>query len=87
MIEKEIRKFIIENFLFGKDNGELADHDSLLEKGIIDSTGVLELVQYLECTYSLQVKDEDLVPDNLDTIARAAAYVKRQREANPDIAG
>jgi len=77
----EIRAFIIENFLFGEDNGELTDDDSLLEKGIVDSTGVLELVQFLERTYSLKVKDEDLVPDNLDTIARAADYVRRQQDA------
>ena len=77
----EIRAFIIENFLFGEDNGELTDDDSLLEKGIVDSTGVLELVQFLERTYSLKVKDEDLLPDNLDTIARAADYVRRQQDA------
>ena len=77
---EEIRSFIIDNFLFGQNNGELSDDDSLLEKGIVDSTGVLELVQFLERTYSLKVKDEDLVPDNLDTIRRAADYVRRMKE-------
>ena len=80
-IRNEIREFIVENFLFGEDNGQLTDEDSLLEKGIVDSTGVLELVQFLERTYSLKVKDEDLVPDNLDTISRAAEYVRRQQDA------
>jgi acyl carrier protein len=72
-----IRDFIVENFLFGQDNGELSQDDSLLEKGIIDSTGVLELVGFLERAYQLDVKDEDLVPENLDTIRRAADYVQR----------
>ena len=80
-IRNEIREFIVENFLFGEDDGQLTDEDSLLEKGIVDSTGVLELVQFLERTYSLKVKDEDLVPDNLDTISRAAEYVRRQQDA------
>ena len=60
-IETEIRKFIEENFILeGEDN--LGEEDSLLEKGIIDSTGVLELVAFLEETYQFKIKDEELVP-------------------------
>jgi acyl carrier protein len=80
-VKTRIRAFIVENFLFGEEDGQLTDDDSLLETGIVDSTGVLELVQFLERTYSLNVKDEDLVPENLDTITRAAEYVRRLKDA------
>ena len=76
--KQSIRNFIIENFLFGDDNG-LSDKDSFLENGIIDSTGVLELVQFLEETYDIAVEDEELVPENLDSIANVVKYLKRKR--------
>ncbi|BBO72936.1 acyl carrier protein [Desulfosarcina widdelii] len=73
----EIRNFIIENFLFGNANG-LKDDTSFLEEGIIDSTGVLELVTFLEETYEIQVDDEELIPENLDSIDNVAAYLERK---------
>ena len=75
-----LREFIKENFLFGADD-PFADGDSLLEKGIIDSTGVLELVGYLETTYGVTIEDEDLVPENLDSINRIARFVESKRQA------
>jgi len=74
-IEQQIRGFIVENFLFGEPDNGLQDTDSLLEKGIIDSTGVLELVAYLEETYEIQVEDEELVPENLDSVANVTSYI------------
>jgi acyl carrier protein len=79
-MEKKIRDFIVENFLFGGPDDDLKDDDSLLDKGIIDSTGVLELVAFLEKSYGIQVEDEELVPENLDSIASVSAYVLRKRE-------
>ena len=73
----EIRNFIIENFLFGNANG-LKDDTSFLEEGIIDSTGVLELVSFLEETYKIQVEDEELIPENLDSIDNVATYLERK---------
>ena len=73
-----IRQFIIDNFLFGQDASGLQDGTSLLEQGIIDSTGVLELVAFLENNYGLQVADEDLVPQNFDSIDNLAAYIARK---------
>ena len=73
----EIRAFIVENFLFGNDDG-LEDGTSFLEEGIIDSTGVLELVTFLEETYEIQVEDDELVPENLDSIDNVAAYLERK---------
>jgi acyl carrier protein len=75
---EEVRFFIIDNFLFGQGGEDLEAGDSLMEKGIIDSTGVLELIVFLENTYGIQVEDEDLIPDNLDSIANLACYIERK---------
>lgn len=74
-IKKQIRKFIVDNFLFGQDEG-LTDSTSFLDKGIIDSTGVLELATHLENTFKIKVKDEELVPENLDSIDGVAKYLQ-----------
>jgi len=72
----EIRNFIVENFLFGDTANPLNDEDSFLENGIIDSTGVLELVSHLEETFGIKVEDEELIPDNLDSIANVVKYLE-----------
>ena len=73
-IKKEVKAFIIDNFLFGNDNG-LSDDTSFLEEGIIDSTGVLELVEFLEQTFEISIDDEELIPENLDSIKNVTTYV------------
>jgi acyl carrier protein len=80
-IEQDIRQFVIANFLFGEDNGSLKPDESFLETGIIDSTGVLELVAFLESTYGFRVKDNELTPDNLDSLDKVAAFVRRKQQA------
>jgi acyl carrier protein len=84
-VEGEIRKFILENFILD-GNEILGDEDSLLEKGIIDSTGVLELVAFIEETYQFKIKDEELIPENLDSIKNISTYIvlKRSSERKPD---
>lgn len=72
-----VREFVINNYLFGEDNG-LRDDDSFLDKGIVDSTGVLELVSFLEETYSISIEDEELIPENLDTLENIANYLDRK---------
>ena len=80
-LKEEIRGFIRENFLFENGGGgSLGDADSLLEKGIIDSTGILELVTFVEETYGIQVEDDELIPENLDSIENLAAFIRRKRE-------
>ena len=76
--KKKIRDFIVETFLFGADDEQLGDGDSLLESGVIDSTGVLELVGFLEEEFEIEVKDEELVPENLDSIDNLAAYIAKK---------
>jgi len=78
-IEQKIKEFIIENFLFGDSDNGLGNTDSLLENGIIDSTGVLELVAFIEQTYGIKVKDEELIPENLDSIVNITNYILRKQ--------
>jgi len=70
-----IRKFIFENFLFDADEGDLQNDSSFLDQGIIDSTGVLELVEWLEDEFNISVDDEELVPENLDSVNSLAAFI------------
>ena len=72
-----VRQYIVENFLFGED-GNLEDTSSFLETGIIDSTGILELVSFLEETFRVSIADEELVPENLDSIASVVAYLQKK---------
>ena len=77
--KQAIREFVVENFLFGEGNG-LKDETSFLEEGIIDSTGILELVTYLEDEFSITVEDEELIPENLDSIANVVQYLTTKQE-------
>jgi len=78
-IKTEVRNFLIDNFMMGLDPGELADRDSLLDKGIVDSTGVLELVGFLEENFEIKIEDEDLIPENLDSVDKIVAYVNKKQ--------
>lgn len=76
---EEIRKFVFDNFLFGQNEVALDDDDSLLDNGIIDSTGVLELVAFLENRFRITVEDTELVPENLDSVARLSRYIEQKQ--------
>jgi acyl carrier protein len=78
-VHDEIRQFIIDNFLMGQDSDSLKDDSSFLEEGVIDSTGVLELVGFLEENYEIKVEDEELIPENLDSIKNICAYLETKR--------
>jgi acyl carrier protein len=77
-MHQEIRRFIVDFFLFGRDDG-LANADSLLDRGIIDSTGVLELVAHLEKTYAIKVQNDELLPENLDSIDAIVKFLERKK--------
>ena len=79
--EQKLRKYILETYLFTTDDSALANDDSFLDKGIIDSTGILELVMYLEEEFGLAVADEELLPDNLDSINNLVTFVERKHAA------
>jgi len=75
-----IRQFIIDNFLFGDDAGLEAD-SSFLEEGIIDSTGMLELITFLEEKFSLKIDDDEMIPENLDSINNITAFLQKKQAA------
>ena len=76
-----VRAFIEENFLFREDLASLSDEASLLESGVMDSTGVLELVAFLEADFPVVMADAEIVPENLDSIAAIARYLERKLTA------
>jgi acyl carrier protein len=76
---QRIRHFILDTFLFTDDASLLGDTDSFLDKGIIDSTGVLELVMFLEDELGIVVEDEELIPENLDSVNQVSAFVTRKK--------
>lgn len=78
MSASEVRSFIVDKFLFG-DAGRLSDETPLLEQHVVDSTGVLEIVAFLEETYGIRVEDDELVPENLNSIVNISRFVERKR--------
>jgi acyl carrier protein len=84
-IEAELRRFVVDNFLFRRQ-AHFSDNDSFLSMGIIDSTGMLELVSYLEKHYGIHVEDTDLIPQNLDSVTQMAQFVRRKLHQEEEIA-
>lgn len=76
----KLREFVSENFLFRAD-AEIDDNQSLLDSGVIDSTGVLELIAFIESTYGITIADDEIVPENLDSIDSMARYLARKLPA------
>jgi acyl carrier protein len=77
-VKEQIRGFIVSNF-YVPDPAALAEDASLLDQGIIDSTGVLEVLGFLEDTFKITVEDAEMIPDNLDSISRIASFIDRKR--------
>ena len=76
-----IRRFILENYLFTDDPAQLGLDDSLLGRGIVDSTGMLEIILFIEEQLGVKVADTEMVPENLDSVNRIAAFVTSKRKA------
>ncbi len=76
-----VRGFVVENFLFG-DHIDLPEDASFLGKGIVDSTGVLELIEYLEKTFHIRVEDEEVIPENLDSLRNISNYLESKQARN-----
>ena len=77
-LNQQIRDFVTSNF-YVADPKSLEDRTSLLDQGIIDSTGVLEVIMFIESTFGVTVEDSEMLPENLDSIERIAAFVARKR--------
>jgi len=80
-IEREIRSFLVDNFLFGRSEA-LREDDSLLG-GVIDSTGTIDLVVFLQDRFALTVEEVDVVPENFDSVKHLVAYVERKLNGRP----
>ena len=80
-MEQRIREFLAANFFLGDNPSQLNGSSSLIEAGVIDSTGVLELVGFLEEDFHIRIDDEDLVPENLDSVDNIVQFVERKRAA------
>ncbi len=78
---QELRTFIVDNFLFGDASGRFtfSNDDSFQERGIVDSTGILELVCHLQERYGVQIDDAELVPENLDSVSKVASFLERKQ--------
>ncbi len=72
-----VRNFVVDTFLFG-DGANLKDDTSFLENGIIDSTGILELITFLEETYQISIQDNELIPDNLDSLEKVEQFLSKK---------
>jgi len=83
-VRNDVRAFIIENFLFGHTDNSLENDESFLDTGIIDSTGVLQLIGYLEEHFGIPIGDGDVTPANLDSVNRVVQFVEARRAAQAD---
>lgn len=82
-LHEDIRNFIVENFLFGEEGG-LSNDSSFVKEGIVDSTGILQLVAFIQDRYLIDVEDEELVPENLDSISRVASFIEGKKRAEEE---
>lgn len=80
-LHERIRGFILENFLFTEDTSAIAFDDSLLDRGVVDSTGMLEIIMFIEEQLGVKVADEEMIPENLDSVNNIARFVECKRKA------
>jgi acyl carrier protein len=77
-VSEDIRNFVVENFLFGEE-GRLKEDSSFLKEGIVDSTGIMQLVSFIQEQFAVVVEDEELTPENLDSIRRVANFIEEKK--------
>ena len=78
MLKDKLRLFILDNFLFTEDQDELKNDDSFMDRNIVDSTGILEIIEFLEDECSIKIEDEEMIPNNLDSIQKIVSFVERK---------
>ena len=78
-VSEAVRSYILENYLFTDDPAALDNAESFMDKGIVDSTGMMEVINFLEEEFDISVDDEEMVPENLDSVNAIVAYVERKR--------
>lgn len=80
-IKTQVRTYIFDNFIMAGDPGDLQDGDSFMEKHILDSTGFIELITFLEESFGIKVEDDDMVPENLDSLDRIENFLRKKKAA------
>jgi len=78
-IKKEVTEFIVDNFLFGSAGDAPQPEDSFMDTGLVDSTGILEVVAFVESKYEISVEDDELIPENLDSVTNLVQFITRKR--------
>jgi len=77
--EMELRSYVLENYLFTDDQSQLNNEDSFMDKGIVDSTGILEIITFIEDEYDISVEDSEMIPENLDSINNLVKYLEKKK--------
>lgn len=78
-ITRIVKSYILENYLFGYEEKDLSDELSLIHSGVIDSTGVLDFIVFLENAFEIEIMDTEILPENLDSVSAASRFVDRKR--------
>lgn len=79
--ENKLRSYILENYLFTDDESQLSSDDSFLQKGIIDSTGILEVIFFIQDEFGVEVADSEMIPENLDSVNNIVAFIEKKKQA------
>ena len=77
-IKQDIREYIVDHFLFGDDGNSFTDQDSFMEHGILDSTGILDVILFVEENYGVKVDDDEIIPENLDSLDNLESFIKKK---------
>lgn len=77
--EAKLRHFIMENYMFTEDDTALKNNDSFLDMGIIDSTGIMEVILFIEEEFDIEISDEEMVPENLDSVDNIVSFLARKK--------
>jgi acyl carrier protein len=80
-IEAKLRTYILEDFLFTDDESALSSSDSFLEKGIVDSTGIMEVIFFINDEFGIEVEDDEMIPENLDSVNKIIAFIEKKKKA------
>lgn len=81
-VKGKVKDFVVNNFLMGADSQKIQDDTSFLEEGVIDSTGILELVEFIQDTFSFRIEDEELMPDNLDSLNNIEKFINSKKQSS-----
>lgn len=84
-IRESLRHFLLENYLFTDDPSKLNDSDSFLDNGILDSTGILDVILFVEENHHVKVSEDEMVPDNLDSIDALVTFIEKKQAVNCEL--